>query len=94
MKVVETIIEPCFRLKFTTTQNVVWSIVIWHNEIDITSLSNYMMVFVQRKRMRLKKTLTLELFVEKFTVYNPSPPHKYCIPDLKHDYAHVILDPT
>jgi hypothetical protein len=69
--------EPRFGSKSTTTQNVVWSIVIWHKENDITLLSNYMMVFIQRKKMRFKKTLTLELSIEKFIVYNPSPPHKH-----------------
>jgi hypothetical protein len=47
-----------------------------------------------KKEAMIKKTLIrIQFFVEKFTSYILSAPHKHGIPELKNKYAHKIHTP-
>lgn len=52
------------------------------------------MVSFQKPRLQLKIIYNLQPLVEKFTIHYLNAPHKWGIPELKDNYAHVIHSPT
>ena len=59
----------------------------------ITIPSSYTMVSSQKRVSAWTIMTTFSCFVEKFTIYNMSVPHKEGIPKSKENYAHEKLGP-
>ena len=57
-----------------------------------TLLSNYTMVSFQRKMLRLKNYINLQLLVKKFIADDVRSPREHGLLDLKENYTHVIHD--